>query len=176
LNDYSDVAEASYEAIGELLKTGMLRRAHADTAPHVPRWRQEKAQRTLANFESEYLEALPDWTTHLLADPTNRSRIFKIVRAHRRGLLHYNRPNGWGYPANWRDIAATIRTLDGYACVVCGATDAELHVHHIVYASNFGTHQKQNLVTLCRPCHEDEHETVFDFGETSPAPESLPAT
>jgi hypothetical protein len=34
-----------------------------------------------------------------------------------------------------------------------------------VYASNFGTHQKTNLVTLCRKCHEKEHKRVFDFGE-----------
>lgn len=172
LNEYKEVAEASYSAIGELLRTGMLRRAHEDSSPHAPLWRQEKAQRVLANFDREYQSALPDWTTRLLADPKNTDRAFKIIRAHRRGLLHYDRPHGWGYPTNWRDVAAKIRALDGYKCIVCGAQSTELHVHHIIYASNFGTHQKHNLVTLCRRCHEDEHETVFDFGEESYSAES----
>ncbi len=165
LNEYREVAEESYRVISDMLKTGMLRRAHGDTAPSVPRWRQERAQRTLENFEQEHRDALSEWTNHLLAVPENRSKVFKIVRAHRRKLLHYDRPHSWGYPKNWVEIAANIRALDGYKCVTCGAQGAELHVHHIVYASNFGTHQKNNLVTLCRSCHEEEHETVFDFGE-----------
>lgn len=165
LNDYKEVAEESYFAIGEMLKTGMRRRANEDSSPHAPLWRQEKARRTLANFEHEHQNALPDWTTRLLADPKNTAKIFKIVRAHRRGLLHFDRPHGWGYPTNWRAVATKIRALDGHKCIACGTQNIELHVHHIVYASNFGTHQKQNLVTLCRRCHEAEHETVFDFGE-----------
>src|SRR5690606_10456308 len=34
---------------------------------------------------------------------------------------------------------------------------------------NYGTNQKTNLVTLCRPCHEKEHKRVFDFGENMTA-------
>lgn len=165
LNDYKEVAEPSYLAVAELLKVGMLKRAHMDSLPSAPLWQQEKAQRILANFEREHQSALPDWITRLLANPRNTSKEFKILRAYRRGLLHYDRPRGWGYPANWREVASRIRALDGHKCIVCGAQNTELHVHHIVYASNFGTHQKQNLATLCRRCHEEEHETVFDFGE-----------
>ena len=79
----------------------------------------------------------------------------------------------WGYPANRDEVASTIRKADRFECVQCGAVGSELHVHHIVYVSNFGTHAKENLVSLCRTCHEEEHERTFDFGEgepTSPIP------
>jgi hypothetical protein len=159
-----------------MLKTGMLRNAHRDSHPYMPQWRQDRAQQTLANFDQEHREALPGWINQLLADSANTGKRFKIIRAHRRGLLHRDRPQGWGYPTNWRDIAANIRALDGYQCVVCSAQNVELHVHHLIYASNFGTHQMQNLVTLCRICHEAEHKTIFDFGENLHEPEALPTT
>ncbi|TXI47333.1 MAG: HNH endonuclease [Lysobacter sp.] len=175
LNDYREVAEYSFKSIGDLLKTGMLKNAHADSSPGAPKWRQERGQKILANFDVEFKAALPLWTNKLLANPENRSKEFKIARAYRRGLLHFDRPIGWGYPNNWREVSANIRALDGYSCISCGAVNTELHVHHVVYVSNFGTHQKNNLVTLCRRCHEEEHETVFDFGEDLLSPESLPA-
>lgn len=174
LNESKEVAQGSYAELSELLKTGMIRKAAADTAPNIPQWRQDRAQKTLANFEQEHIAALPEWTNRLVADPKNNRKIFKIIRAHRRGLLHYDRPKGWGYPSNWMDVAASIRALDGCACVKCGGQNTELHVHHIIYASNFGTHQKYNLLTLCRRCHEEEHKTVFDFGENMQTPDIPP--
>lgn len=165
LNEYKEVAEHSYSQAGGMLKTGMIRNANDDMSPDTPVWRQERAQKTLENFDEEYQTALPGWINRLVANKNNRRKTFKIIRAHRRGLLHLDRPNGWGYPANWKYVAAKIRNLDNYTCVICGAQDSELHVHHIVYVSNFGTHQQQNLVTLCRTCHEVEHKRVFDFGE-----------
>jgi 5-methylcytosine-specific restriction endonuclease McrA len=166
LNEYHEVAEHAQEELGELLKRGMLRNAHADTSPSAPRWRQEKAQHVLANFEAEFARALPNWLNGLLAKAENRSKPYKMLRAYRRGLLHFDRPRSWGYPPNWQQVAAKMRRLDGFGCVACNARDTELHVHHIVYASNFGTHRQENLVTLCRPCHETEHERVLDFGES----------
>jgi HNH endonuclease len=130
-------------------------------------WRVQKAHRTLANLPAAHTEALPMWLNRLLAEPKNNRRDFKILRAYRRGLLHYDRPQGWGYPTNWKEVASRIRKLDNFRCVVCAAQDRVIDVHHIIYASNFGTHQQANLVSLCRPCHEAEHERTFDLGEAS---------
>ena len=166
LNSYKEVAEESYKAARELLLRGMLRRATLDVSlPDIPLWKQQIAERTLGNLEVEVDLALPKWINRLVADESNRTKIFKIIRANRRGLLHLDRPHRWGYPANWKDVARRIRESDGYACVACSSREGELHVHHIVYASNFGTHQKTNLITLCRACHEKEHERILDFGE-----------
>lgn len=175
LNSYKEVAEDSYRAARELLRTGILRRATIDvSSPNVPLWKQQKAERILENLEAEVDRALPKWINRLLADESNRTKIFKIIRAHRRGLLHLDRPKRWGYPNNWNEVAQNIRKLDRLTCVSCSKGGVELHVHHIVYASNFGTHQRANLVTLCRECHEKEHKRHFDFGENMQVPDDPP--
>ncbi|MEE4263279.1 MAG: exonuclease domain-containing protein [Desulfobacteraceae bacterium] len=54
-----------------------------------------------------------------------------------------------------------IRESDGHFCRICGKTiqeTTELQVHHIIPISNFGTNHPNNLITLCYPCHNDQHE------------------
>lgn len=164
LNGNPEVAQHAEARVAELLARGMRRNAERD-AEATELWKRRKAEWTLAHFELEHSRALAGWLNRLLADPRNSTRDFKILRAYRRGLLHYDRPQGWGYPGNWASVAAKIRQLDGYACVKCRAIDCVLDVHHVVYVSHFGTHRKSNLVTLCRSCHEAEHERTLDFGE-----------
>lgn len=114
---------------------------------------------------SAYLKALPGWMNRLLADPENGRLEFLQVRALRRGLLRREGVAGWDYPADWIKRAARIRQLDGRHCRQCGATDAILDIHHIVYLSHYGTNQQTNLITLCRACHEKVHDRIFDWGE-----------
>lgn len=192
LNESPEVAEHAEKRLGELLLRGMERRALRDLTCDES-WRRSKAEWTLANLGAAHVKAMPKWLNRILADPKNTSRDFKVLRAHRRGLLHYDRPAGWGYPKNWKEIASRIRRLDNFQCVVCAARDQTIDVHHIVYVSNFGTHQQANLGSLCRTCHEAEHKRSFDLGETaseytapptqiqvapasSPAPSSHPAS
>lgn len=164
LNESPEVAETAEQRIGEMLRRGIERRALQDLEVGEP-WQQEKARQTLSNIDTVHAAALPKWLNRLLADSKNTRRDFKLLRAHRRGLLHYDRPIGWGYPSNWKDVASRIRQLDDYRCTGCAASDFIIDVHHIVYVSNFGTHQQTNLISLCRPCHESEHKRSFDFGE-----------
>ena len=42
---------------------------------------------------------------------------------------------------------------DSYTCQSCGATDVALHVDHIVPRMVGGTHDMDNLQTLCVPCN-----------------------
>ncbi len=166
LNSFRETAESAYKSVRKLLLNGMLRRATiAVSTPATPKWEQERAASILEDLDEAVDRALPKWINKLVADESNKTKDFKIIRAHRRGLLHEDRPHRWGYPKNWKDVANNIRKLDNFTCVACSAIDCELHVHHIVYASNFGTHQKSNLITLCKKCHENEHKRVFDFGE-----------
>ena len=154
----------------------MYRRALTAVSAPVGSWRSDRARQTLANLDAEHATALPEWLNKIAADVNKREKEHKLVRAHRRGLLHLDRPQNWGYPSNWNEVASTIRLADHFQCVVCGADNIELHVHHIVYLSNFGTHRKENLVSLCRPCHEEEHEREFDFGEQDHATTAQAAT
>ena len=164
LNESHDVAENAERRIGELLLRGMERNGLRDIESSEP-WQKAKAERTLSNIDRAHTAALPQWLNKVLASPENTRRDFKLLRAHRRGLLHYDQPAGWGYPNNWKEVASRIRQLDGYKCAACAAQDQVIDVHHIVYVSNFGTHQQSNLISLCRKCHETEHKRSFDLGE-----------
>jgi len=46
---------------------------------------------------------------------------------------------------------------DGYKCQCCKKDKTKLQVHHIVFRSNGGTNAPDNLITLCRECHENLH-------------------
>jgi 5-methylcytosine-specific restriction endonuclease McrA len=164
LNESQEVAENAQRRIGELLFRGIERNALRDIESGEP-WQKAKAKRTLSDIGAAHASALPHWLNKVLADPKNTQKDFKLLRAHRRGLLHFDRPVNWSYPNNWKDVASRIRQLDGFQCAVCAAHDKPIDVHHIVYVSNFGTHQQMNLISLCRTCHETEHKRKFDLGE-----------
>src|SRR5690606_34895425 len=105
------------------------------------------------------------------------------MRAYRRGLL---RKEGFAhYPSQalWEEIAKDIRRRDDHKCKKCGATNTQPDVHHIIYLSHHGTNQKSNLITLCRACHQTEHNRIFDNPEQDlypkparPARTNQPAT
>jgi hypothetical protein len=162
----------------EKLKRGIERRANKDLQSNVPR-KMQKGLDALNNLDAVALDRLHGWITRLLdRDKTGRVE-FKIMRAHRRGLLR--REGKTDYPGNWDEVAQKIRQRDGYICQDCGATETTLDVHHIVYLSNHGTNQRSNLITLCRQCHEEEHGRPLGFGNPTPAPDlqatpSKPAT
>ncbi|MDL0130443.1 HNH endonuclease [Halobacterium salinarum] len=67
-----------------------------------------------------------------------------------------------GYPSDWDSRRKEVYQRDNYECQNCGARggshgSAELHAHHIVPKSKGGTHQKSNLDTLCKECHNAIH-------------------
>ena len=61
------------------------------------------------------------------------------------------------YPDDWESRARARRKHDGYRCGNCGATNVELHVHHIVPLSKDGTNEITNHRTLCLTCHKKIH-------------------
>lgn len=67
------------------------------------------------------------------------------------------------YPDKWKDISQAAKKRDGYRCAQCGASDVELHVHHMTPLSQGGTSEIDNLITLCRYCHSPIHPRM---GET----------
>jgi len=169
LNKYSEPAEESYKIIEKRLRDGIYNRA-ITKLNSTSSTEQEKqyAIYTLNNFDKVYNNALQGWITKLANDTSNTSKIYKIIRAERRGLLLKKGENKLGYPSSesWKKISTYIKKQDEHTCHLCKKTNVELHVHHIVYLSNYGTNRRKNLITLCRSCHEDEHKKSFDFGES----------
>lgn len=49
-----------------------------------------------------------------------------------------------------------VRERDGGRCVVCGFPHVQ--VHHIVFRSQGGRHDPENLVCLCAECHGLVHD------------------
>jgi len=56
----------------------------------------------------------------------------------------------------WRDWREFIFTRDNFQCIDCGENGTNLEPHHIIpLASNMGgVFDKNNGITLCRPCHQ----------------------
>jgi len=74
-----------------------------------------------------------------------------------------------GYPPNWDELSSKIYQRDNYTCQDCGAQggyagDVELHAHHITPKSQGGTHEPENLITLCASCHNDQHDFQITAG------------
>lgn len=169
LNEVRSCGQLAEARLGELLRKGMLRRAEEDIKSGV-HWRRDKGAKLLENFDDYYLKALPGWLNRLAGNDKESSPDVKVLRAYRRGLLFYSRPkidlneltNTKARPKRFAQIAKLIRKHDHLQCKACGCVDQILDVHHIVYLSNYGTNRKQNLISLCRPCHEKTHGRSFD--------------
>ena len=60
----------------------------------------------------------------------------------------------------WAKLSYEAKKRDGFKCIKCGATQQEaieLHAHHIIFKSNGGADELDNLVTLCVDCHAKAH-------------------
>jgi len=55
----------------------------------------------------------------------------------------------------WRRLATRVLDRDGYQCQLCSARGVE--AHHITMRSRGGRDTMENLITVCRLCHEDVH-------------------
>ena len=57
------------------------------------------------------------------------------------------------------DIPKLVKQRDNYRCVRCGSA-TNLEAHHMVPVAAGGTHEIENLVTLCRRCHQEIHDAM----------------
>jgi len=68
----------------------------------------------------------------------------------------YQRGDMYGF----QNLKQYVLKRDTYTCQSCkkkSKENVELHVHHINFKSNGGTDTKNNLITLCKPCHDKLH-------------------
>ncbi len=63
----------------------------------------------------------------------------------------------------WQKKRYDILIRDDWTCQICGAKSKTLHVHHNIYEKGKKPweYSDYQLITLCRDCHEYEHE-LFD--------------
>ena len=67
----------------------------------------------------------------------------------------YQKGNLYG----WANARAFVLHRDKYKCKLCHGKsgDERLEVHHIQYRSQGGSNHLNNLITLCKTCHEKVH-------------------
>ena len=69
----------------------------------------------------------------------------------------------WGYQKGpnygFENTKAMILNRDNYTCQHCKGKhkDSKLEVHHIVFRSKGGSDEQDNLITLCKTCHDNLH-------------------
>ena len=72
--------------------------------------------------------------------------------------------NKWLYQKGinygFANTKAFVLNRDSYTCPYCkGKTkDSKLEVHHIVFRRNGGSDEAENLITLCKTCHDKLHD------------------
>lgn len=69
-----------------------------------------------------------------------------------------------------RQTAPQVHKKFNYICQKCNKRGGKLHAHHLVpvYADELLTYEFDNLVTLCKTCHEDIHQNnkELEFAES----------
>lgn len=70
-------------------------------------------------------------------------------------IKHWGYQKGFNYGYSSRRSAILHR--DNYTCQCCGKKNCRLEVHHIVFRSNGGIDDEENLITLCKECHDGVH-------------------
>ena len=69
--------------------------------------------------------------------------------------------SGWGYQRGinygFANSRAHALDRDNYTCQHCGAKNTRLEVHHILFRSQGGSDDLDNLITLCEKCHNNLH-------------------
>ena len=58
--------------------------------------------------------------------------------------------------AQWKALRLATLKRDHYTCQQCGIDNVPLDVHHIHY-NNLGNEPLEDLVCVCRSCHQEIH-------------------
>ena len=69
--------------------------------------------------------------------------------------------NKWMYQKGLKfgfaNTKAFVLNRDKYTCQHCKTKRGTLEVHHIIFRSNGGSDEPDNLITLCKHCHKELH-------------------
>jgi 5-methylcytosine-specific restriction endonuclease McrA len=62
-------------------------------------------------------------------------------------------------PISYEHLRQQVLRRDGWRCQACG-TMSNLEVHHKEFRSHSGNDSEENLITLCKICHDEAHQIV----------------
>ena len=107
--------------------------------------------------EIEYIKSILPISTLVLETATFDCHLMKNPALANEKVKHWGYQQGPNY--GFEDTKARILNRDGYKCQICKGKhkDSKLEVHHIVYRSQGGSDEAENLITLCHTCHSALH-------------------
>jgi TPR repeat protein len=129
--------------------------------------RKEEVKKEYQSLEASLNDRVDEYITRyralLFTSGPLKSKRDRLIHAFQLGLINAEKVvlNRLDEEENER-FRSFIKSQDSHACVICQKSSAqsELHVHHIIPLSKYGTNQPQNHVTLCYSCHEKQHSAL----------------
>jgi len=94
---------------------------------------------------------------HKITNPKVVSKALGKARTYQEGRM-----------LDFYNVKQYVLNRDNYQCRECKKkTNLKLHVHHIQFRSNGGSNSPDNLVTLCKTCHDKLHNLKKEEAEKS---------
>lgn len=114
--------------------------------------------------EIEFVKAILPIKTLILETGTFDTHLMKNPALHNPIYRHWGYQQGGNY--GFENTKAKVLNRDNYTCQNCKGKhkDSKLEVHHIIYRSNGGSDEEENLITLCHTCHSGIHHGVVKLG------------
>lgn len=111
--------------------------------------------------EIEHVKSILPISTLVLETATFDCHLMKNPSLANEKVKHWGYQQGVNY--GFEDTKARVLNRDEYKCQICKGKhkDSKLEVHHIVFRSQGGSDEAENLITLCHTCHKALHNGVI---------------
>lgn len=108
--------------------------------------------------EIEYIKSILPITTLILETGQFDTHFMKNPSLANEKIRHWGYQKGINY--GFENTKAMVLNRDGYKCQYCKGKhkDSKLEVHHIIFRSEGGSDEAENLITLCHTCHKALHD------------------
>ena len=108
--------------------------------------------------EIEFVKSILPITKLVLETGTFDPHLMKNPMLANEKIKHWGYQKGVNY--GFENTKAMVLNRDEYKCHICKTKkkNVKLEVHHIVFRSNGGSDEVDNLITLCHDCHKKLHD------------------
>ena len=116
--------------------------------------------------EIKYIKSILPITTLVLETGQFDTHLMKNPTLANPKVRHWGYQKGVNY--GFENTKAMVLNRDNYTCQCCRGKhkDSKLEVHHVIFRSNGGSDEQENLVTLCHTCHKALHDGKLNISLT----------
>lgn len=116
--------------------------------------------------EIKYIKSILPITTLVLETGQFDTHLMKNPTLANPKVRHWGYQKGVNY--GFENTKAMVLNRDNYTCQCCRGKhkDSKLEVHHVIFRSNGGSDEQENLITLCHTCHKALHDGKLNISLT----------